>query len=398
MKQSTILLVDDNPMNLGVLADYLESQNFVILVARDGESALEKAAYALPDIILLDVMMPGLDGFETCRLLKENELTQKIPVIFMTALAETTDKVRGFNAGAVDYVTKPLQQDEVLARVNTHLRLRELTDHLETLVQQRTAELDAAYHRLERLDRAKSDFITVISHELRTPLTIIDGYTQLLRAYPEISGHAELQERVTGILRGTQRMLEIINLIMEATRIDQGSTPIHTAKVTPFELYLQARMTYNSALRERNISITPENVQELPEIEADPNQITRVLTHLLGNAIKYTPDGGQVFVRGCLVSDLDEPAQIEISIQDSGIGINPDEQDLVFEKFYHTGQASAHSSGKTSFKAGGPGLGLTIARGIVLAHHGKIWVESPGYNEETLPGSTFHVRLPLKQP
>ncbi|MCA9976580.1 MAG: response regulator, partial [Anaerolineales bacterium] len=177
LQQKSILIVDDNPTNIAVIADYLEEQGFNVLVARDGLSGLEKAEYALPDLVLLDVMMPGIDGFDTCRRLKENEKTRRIPVIFMTALTETEHKIQGFRAGGVDYVTKPFQQEEVLARVMTHLQLNELTQHLEQLVHLRTAELQTAYSYLQQLDRAKLDFIQVTSHELRTPLSIIDGYT-----------------------------------------------------------------------------------------------------------------------------------------------------------------------------------------------------------------------------
>ena len=127
----TILIVDDNPTNLGVLFDYLRSANFKVLVAEDGEGALTRADYAGPDIILLDIIMPGIDGFETCRLLKENKNTQEIPVIFMTALSDTVDKVKGFELGAVDYVTKPLQHEEVLARINIHLTIRKLQKSLQ---------------------------------------------------------------------------------------------------------------------------------------------------------------------------------------------------------------------------------------------------------------------------
>ncbi|NEP85300.1 MAG: response regulator, partial [Okeania sp. SIO3B3] len=165
--QRTVLVVDDNPTNLGVVSQYLQDYGYRVLTARSGMDALNRAELASPGLILLDVMMPGMDGFETCRHLKANPLTQSIPVIFMTALTETAHKVTGFAVGAVDYVTKPLHQEEVMARVETHLRLRELNAELEQKVAQRTAELDNAYQLLERLDQAKADFIQVMSHELR---------------------------------------------------------------------------------------------------------------------------------------------------------------------------------------------------------------------------------------
>lgn len=155
----TILVVDDNPNNLGVVVDYLETFEFRILTARDGETGLSRAEQAQPDLILLDVMMPGIDGFETCRRLKSNTATQNIPVIFMTALAEAKNKVAGFEVGAVDYITKPIQQEEMLARIKTHIRLRELTDKLEEEAQKRAEQLLATTRRLreETKERQKAD-------------------------------------------------------------------------------------------------------------------------------------------------------------------------------------------------------------------------------------------------
>ncbi len=158
----TVLIVDDTPTNLGVVADYLESCGFEIMMAQSGEKALKRVRYARPDIILLDVMMPGLDGFETCRRLKADEVSQDIPVIFMTALVNTEDKVKGFEVGAVDYVTKPLQQEEVLARITTHLRIRDLT-----------LSLQKANESLAELNSSKDQFFSSIAQDLREPFNTL---------------------------------------------------------------------------------------------------------------------------------------------------------------------------------------------------------------------------------
>ncbi len=389
-----VLLVDDNPMNLGVVADYLGEQGFTILIARDGQSALEKASFAHPDIILLDVMMPGMDGFETCRRLKEDPATRPIPVIFMTALSETAHKVTGFEAGAVDYVTKPIQQEEVQARLVTHLRLHELTEHLEALVQQRTAELEQAYQRLERLDQAKSDFISVVSHELRTPLTIIDGYSQVLKDDALIRQHEQLQGQVDSILVGAKRMLEIINLVVDATRIDQGGINLHPEPISLYEVGTWAMLHFRQATQERQMQVSVDGLAQAPEVRADPDLLRRIFIQLLSNAIKYTPDGGSITLTAQAASGADGQAEVEIVVSDTGIGINPDEQELIFEKFYRVEKASLHTSSTTRFKGGGPGLGLSIVRGIVQAHGGRVWVESPGRDEQTCPGSRFVIRLP----
>ena len=389
-----ILIVDDNPVNLRILADYLEAHQYGVLVARDGQSGLDKAEFALPDLILLDVMMPEIDGFETCRLLKLNERTANIPVIFMTALSETENKLEGFNAGAVDYVTKPLQQKEVLARIRTHLRLRELTEKLEELVTERTAELETAYQALSKMDKTKGDFISIMSHELRTPLAVIDGYTQLLQDSSAIQEDDELTMLVDNILKGTTRMLRTMNDIFDVTRIDNGVLNVFKEKVDLTAVFDEIIKKLQPALGGRHIAIERRGLDDLPPLSVDKSLIIKVFYHLIVNAIKYTPDGGRVLIEGQVCSS-DENDEIKISVSDNGIGIDPSQLTLIFEKFYQTGKVNLHSSGTTTFKGGGPGLGLAIAKGIVDAHNGRIWAESEGVDEENCLGSQFYVSLPL---
>lgn len=394
-----ILIVDDNPINLRILADYLEAFEYRVLVARDGRSGIEKAQYAQPDIILLDVMMPDIDGFETCRFLKADETTRAIPVIFMTALSETESKVEGFEAGAVDYVTKPLQQREVLARIRTHLQLRELTENLEQLVKQRTNELETAYRHLSRLDKAKSDFISIMSHELRTPLAVIDGYTQLLQDNTAVTSDEEAQFLVGNILTGTQRMLRTMNDIFDVTRIDNDFLRPYREPLVMQDVLDEVYIKVTPALQKRKLRLTRIGIESLPRIQADKVLLPKLFYHLIVNAIKYTPDGGQIRVVGQFreLSDLPAPI-VEILVEDNGIGIEPQHLELIFEKFYQTGQVNFHSSGTSTFKGGGPGLGLAIARGIVQGHGGRIWAESEGYDEAAYPGSRFFVWLPVDSP
>jgi len=188
-EKDTILIVDDNPTNLGVLFDYLRGSGFKVLIAEDGDGALQRATYANPDIILLDVLMPGIDGFETCRLLKENEETCDIPVIFMTALSETVDKVRGFELGAVDYVTKPLQHEEVLARIQTHLTIRK-----------QNKELDAFAH--------------TVAHDLQNPLGMIISYTHILLEDLPKMDKVEALDLLHRVGKAGQKMNNIIQSLL----------------------------------------------------------------------------------------------------------------------------------------------------------------------------------------
>jgi signal transduction histidine kinase len=161
-------------------------------------------------------------------------------------------------------------------------------------------------------------------------------------------------------------------------------------------LIMKVQKTFQSALFERRLTLTFDGLAALPSIQADPDQLQKVLYHLVMNAIKYTPNGGGITASGRKVEGQDGAEEVEVVISDTGIGIDPKDRERIFEKFYQTGEIELHSSGKTSFKGGGPGLGLAIARGIVEAHGGRMWVESPCHDEVTNPGSRFFVRLPVK--
>ncbi len=256
-------------------------------------------------------------------------------------------------------------------------------------------ELAEAYHNLEILDRTKSRFIEVVAHELRTPLTIIKGYSQALFADPTTRSNPQIGPYLDGILRGIDRMHETVNDMLAVTKIDAQELKVRRKPTLLSIVVGEAASKFEAAMQERNISLDAEGLKGLPPIEADSDLISKAFQHLVMNAIKYTPDGGHITITGA----LDEPGHaIEVVVSDTGIGIDPAQQQVIFEKFYQGGEVAQHSSGRTKFKGGGPGLGLAIARGIVVAHGGRIWVESPGCDEQTCPGSRFHVRLPLPAP
>jgi len=267
-------------------------------------------------------------------------------------------------------------------------------EQLEEMVQARTEELNKAYRTLERLDQTKSDFIGVAAHELRTPLTVIRGYTQVLGRLPKQESE-ELKDLVKGILSGTDRLHEIVNRMLDVARIDTQTLSMHKESTKVRLIMQKLRTEFDVDLRQRSIALHLEDsLGKLPVIQADPELLYKVFYNLITNAIKYTPDGGEIWVRGRAIVDEMAPA-VQVTVQDSGIGIDPENHELIFEKFYQTGLIEFHSSGRTKFKGGGPGLGLAIARGIVAAHGGRIWVESPACDEESCPGSQFHVVLPI---
>ena len=756
----TVLLIDDNQTNLALLSKYLKGAGYRQLIARDGMTAIQKAQRYRPDIILLDIMMPGVNGFETCRRLKASSQTRDIPVIFMTALSDTKDKLRGFQVGGVDYITKPLQHEEVLARVGNHLNLRKLNQNLlsqnvhlqhmtaelqlanealskrnvqlevssevgqqitsildltellervvaliqtkfayyfvgvwllnedqsgvvlhagqseqlgsqsgyeiglvqatspivrvvqrgkydliedfaentayfpfETLsdarselalplhvgqetigvldivsdqiaafsnvdrvglqsladqiaiairnaqlyeieqrrrslaesverigrvltgdldmhqvpqrvleelqrvvpygrgsimlqqgdelqciakrgypsakdtselqvtideggvfqrmittaepvlvddvtrdpgwqqlawlnlhhswlgvplitkdrvigmisltrpeaeafsnedthsvlalagqaaialenaglfdeinrfneqleqkVAERTEELNQANKILERLDKTKTDFINVTSHELRTPLSVIKGYSQILRIMPVNNADPEIEKLTSGIINGVERLQKIVDTMLDVVKIDSQVLQVGRDPTNIYDLFLTIKESLIPALQERQQILTLIDLETLPFIEANAILIHKAFYNIIINAIKYTPDGGHITISGRLLEDETTPPMIEVVVSDAGIGIDPEHHERIFEKFFQTGEVAFHSTGQTKFKGGGPGLGLAIVRGIIDAHHGQAWVESPGYNEVHCPGSTFYVHLPVNQP
>jgi signal transduction histidine kinase len=264
------------------------------------------------------------------------------------------------------------------------------------------SSMEGAHTKLQRLDKTKSDFISITSHELRTPLTIISGYSQMLLEDPQFKENPPYLKMLQGIYDGTQRLHEIVESMLEVAKIDMQELTLRSESVQVAPVLRKVCKEFASAFRERKMKLRFDDdaIASLPDIDGDAEALTKVFHHLVSNAIKYTPDGGMISISGRqLPEEGDESTQpidgIEIVVSDTGVGIDPRYKELIFTKFYQTGDVDLHSSGKTKFMGGGSGLGLTIVRGIVQAHGGRVWAESPGHNGETTPGSEFHVVLPL---
>lgn len=276
------------------------------------------------------------------------------------------------------------------------------TQQLEYEVRQRTEAIRKAYEELEQLNLSKSDFISIVSHELRTPVTILHGYAQMLQHDERIQADETHRRLADGIQSGAKRLDEIINSMLDVVKIDNRELKLFPAQVSLAALVRMVSDEFEEALVQRNLHfVIDESVRALPVINADPDALQKVFHHLFTNAIKYTPNGGTISVSGACwqeAPDDDLPRDaVEIVVADTGIGIDPTQRDLIFTKFFQTGEVSLHSSSKTQFKGGGPGLGLAISRGIVEAHRGCIWVESAGYDENSYPGSQFHIVLPISR-
>ncbi|HET92224.1 MAG TPA: cyclic nucleotide-binding domain-containing protein [Chloroflexi bacterium] len=259
---------------------------------------------------------------------------------------------------------------------------------------QANEELRKALRRLERLDRTKTDFIQVSAHELRTPVAALLGYAQMMQQNGKVQADPQLQMLAEGVVTSTKRLHRVFNSILDVSRLMTGGLQVIRNPLNVSTIFEAIQSEFGEALERRRLTLELVGLDQLPPCSGDPDLIYKVFYHLVNNAIKYTPDGGQISVIGRTSEAEDLVECIEVVVEDTGIGIAPQDIHLIFEKFYRTGEVALHSSGTTKFKGGGAGLGLAIAHGIVVAHGGEIWAESPGYDEETCPGSKFVVRLP----
>ena len=279
-----------------------------------------------------------------------------------------------------------------LSIIRTTLNRMRANDQMSIQDLQRTNKI------LRQLDRNKLEFIQVAAHELRTPLTVLKGNASVMMSMPQVKDNTSLSEIMAGILRGADRMHEIVNMMLDITRIDSDTLRIAPTMVPIRSVVNDTAHDFDKGIKDRNLTLKIVHSPDTPNINADPTLVQKALFHLIVNAIKYTPDGGAVTIRTRAVTmERDRPG-VEVSIQDQGIGIDADHQELIFEKFYQVGSVALHSSSRTAFKGGGPGLGLAIARGVARAHGGKVWVVSPGHDEVNYPGSIFFIQLPVDPP
>jgi signal transduction histidine kinase len=274
----------------------------------------------------------------------------------------------------------------------THSLSVVLRYEMETRVAHISSELNKTQEKLQQLDHNKSNFISVAAHELKTPLTLIEGYTTMMVEMTEQSNQSPIKGLLNGVNTGILRLRQIIDDMIDVSLIDNNLLTLNFQPVWVGSLLnlLSDEMKKTVASRKQTLIVNKFDGSDLM-IYGDAERLYQALQNVVFNAIKYTPDQGTITINGRML-----PGFIEVTVTDTGIGISAENQALIFEKFGQLGSSDLHSSGKTKFKGGGPGLGLPITRGIIEAHGGTIWVESEGHNEKKLLGSTFHILLPSR--
>lgn len=359
-----ILIVDDVQLNLDLMKEILSEKGYQVATAINGKSAIAKAKAHKFDLILLDLVMPDIDGFEVCSILKSNALTQDIPVIFLTAAKENNNITKGFNLGAVDYIPKPFSKEELLARVNLHLTLRKY--QLDLIHSKEKAEATA---------QSKASFLANVSHEIRTPMNGIIGMIDILKNTPLTQ---EQHEYVDIIGISSENLLMIINDVLDFSKIEAGQISVEYICFDLVEEINEVVKILKYKALDKNIEFTSTILPEVPRfVVGDPLRLKQVLINLCTNAIKFTSKG-YVHIKAKLVSQNESQVRLYFEVEDTGIGISPDNQVKLFKSF---SQAEA----STARKFGGTGLGLAISKSLVQMMGGEIGIIS-----EEGKGSTFY--------
>lgn len=369
-ENSMILMVVNTTNTLGILFDYLRGFGFKVMVASDGESALSTVEPIKPDIILLDVALPGIDGFETCRRLKANEATKNIPVIFITAQANTVDKVRGFALGAVDYITRPIQSEEVVARLKTHLTLR----HLQLALAEQNTRLQAEIAEREKLIEELDAFAHTVAHDLKNPLGVTMNYATFLQKFLDKLTPEDLKSRLDVITRNGQKMNNIINELLLLASVRTEEIELQPLEMAEIVAEVQARLTFMIEEYQAEIIVPTETTW--PMAWGYGPWIEEVWTNYISNAIKYGGQPPRVELGGST-----SEGWAKFWVRDNGHGLTLAEQKELFIPFTRLSQAHVE----------GHGLGLSIVQRIVEKLGGTVAIESKGASGE---GSMFSFTLP----
>lgn len=359
------LVVDDEPRNVTLLQDLLEARGYTVLTANNGEQGLALARDRVPDVVLLDVMMPRMNGFDVCRKLKAEQKTAMIPVLLVTSLDARQDRLAGIGAGANDFITKPIDSGDLLLRVRNAVAGKRLHDQVTTQLR-----------RLQELEAARDTLTHMIVHDLRSPLTGLRGYLDLLRAVangnPEVVEYASEADVIAG------RLTEMISQVLDVSRLESGQMPLSLQQTDLVVLLPAAVASLGPPPSE--ISVNYEMPGSPVLIACDPDLISRVVVNLVGNAFKFTPTGGQVGIG--LAAEAD---RVRITVTDNGPGIPAEFRGVIFEKF---GQAPLGRSAAVR----STGLGLTFCKLAVEAHRGKIGIEAAENGGARFWIELFHAR------
>jgi len=408
-----VYIEDDRPSRL-LVERLLDRHGYAIYTADNGLDGINLVRDKQPQLVLTDINLPDMSGREITTRIRGIENFANIPIVALTADASPGSREMALSVGCTGFLTKPIDVPTFPSQIKAFLagrsesldadeKNRNLEIHAQNLVKRledNIRDLETANRRLRELDSLKSDFIIMVSHELRTPLTLISGYTHLLNTQVSLSKNNDtvspetLEGISTGLDSGVKRMQEVINEIIHVSHITSGTLELSLGPLRISQVFNAVEKEFIPVCEKRNLTLTVGDSEDIPLIEADGVRLRTAIENVVGNAIKYTPDGGHITITVQKIANTDT---IDIIIRDTGIGIPTEEQRNIFEQFYVLGKVAHHSTSKSAFGGGGLGIGLSITKGIIDAHHGRVWVESKGRDEVGLPGTAVHLVMPIKQ-
>jgi signal transduction histidine kinase len=361
---ATVLVVDDEPRNVMLLQELLESRGYTVVIASDGEQGLALASERFPDVILLDVMMPRLNGFDVCRRLKENQSTAMIPVLLVTSLDAREDRLAGIGAGANDFIIKPIDTGDLLLRVRNAVAAKRLHD-----------AVTSQFRKLQELEAARDTLTHALVHDLRSPLTGLQGYLDLLTLAVEAGSTDDVLEFARDAQYIAGQLNEMVSQVLDVSRLESGDMPLCPEDTDLVELIPGSVASLGP--RPDGIEVVYDALEMQVVIACDREVVSRVMANLVGNAFKFARSEVRIGLEG-------SNGVVRVTVSDNGPGVEPEYQKLIFEKF---GQAPLGRAGK----ARSSGLGLTFCKLAVEAHGGKIGVDC-----SEAGGARFWIELPRK--
>jgi two-component system, sensor histidine kinase and response regulator len=361
----TVLIVDDNSNNVKIIAITLRSLNYKLVIATSGKSAIEMVDKTRPDIVLLDVMMPGMDGYEACQIIKSKKENENLPIIFLTALNDKSNIIKGFDAGGVDYITKPFNKEELISRVKTHLELKFTQDEL-----QKTSDY------LSDLNSLKDKMFSVIGHDLRSPLGSVKMTLEFLSETVSDTTGEELKSTVDLLLKTTDEVFSLLENLLGWARSQSGNLSVVKEPIDLYDLVNNIYLLNKGNINIKNIDFTID-IDPGTTIFADLNTITIVFRNLLSNAIKFTPNHGKI-----TIASREMNGNVQIEFRDSGVGIPESNISKLFDPTQHL---TTYGTNRES----GSGLGLNLCHDFTKRNDGEISVVS-----ELGKGTSFFLLLP----
>lgn len=393
-KSPKVLIVDDIPKNIQVVGNILQDGDYDIYFASNGQMALNQAVNNDFDLILLDIMMPEMDGFEVCEHLKSDERTKEIPIIFLTAKTDTESAVKGFKLGGVDYITKPFNGTELLARIQTHLNLKFSQEKLSRInkelaeknkqIEEQKAELEAANQKLSQseanlreLNATKDKFFSIVAHDLKNPFNTLIGFSDVLVKNFDMLKKEQVKNINHSLYNASKRGYSLLENLLDWSRAQTGRIEWKPEKISIEDLIDENIDLLGTSAGKKNIELI-KNINTKKDAYADPNMVKTVIRNLISNAIKFTDNGGEV-----TISLKESNGMAEVEVKDTGVGIEDEDMKKLFRIDVN------HSTIGTA-KEKGTGLGLILCKEFVEKNGGKIWVKS-----RLGEGSRFGFSLPL---